>query len=188
MKFGHNNGEVYAEVATTRLLWALGFGADRMYPVASNATAVRRSSRARPARAARRCWSSRPPSSARCRVMPSRRKKIRDGLARAGPGRRSEPVARRRAQIDGLRLLASLLQHTDSKPAQQRLLCLPTRRSQDDPAECAEPMMMLNDVGLTFGHANTFNRNGPGSVNFEEWSKTPVWKDTRVASATSPSR
>lgn len=33
MKFGGANGEVYAEVATTRLLWALGFGADRMYPV-----------------------------------------------------------------------------------------------------------------------------------------------------------
>ena len=27
------NGEVYAEVAATRLLWALGFGADRVYPV-----------------------------------------------------------------------------------------------------------------------------------------------------------
>src|SRR4030095_14177050 len=33
VKFGGANGEVYAEVAATRLLWALGFGADRMYPV-----------------------------------------------------------------------------------------------------------------------------------------------------------
>jgi hypothetical protein len=33
VKFGSGNGEVYAEVAATRLLWALGFGADRMYPV-----------------------------------------------------------------------------------------------------------------------------------------------------------
>ena len=33
VKFGGANGEVYAEVASTRLLWALGFGADRMYPV-----------------------------------------------------------------------------------------------------------------------------------------------------------
>ena len=30
---GKTNGEVYAEVAATRLLWALGFGADPMYPV-----------------------------------------------------------------------------------------------------------------------------------------------------------
>ena len=28
VKYGGNNGEVYAEVAATRLLWALGFGAD----------------------------------------------------------------------------------------------------------------------------------------------------------------
>ena len=33
VKFGINNGEVYGEVAASRLLWALGFGADRMYPV-----------------------------------------------------------------------------------------------------------------------------------------------------------
>ena len=33
VKFGGDNAEVYAEVAATRLLWALGFGADRMYPV-----------------------------------------------------------------------------------------------------------------------------------------------------------
>src|SRR5213079_2234867 len=33
VKYGEKNGEVYAEVAATRLLWALGFGADRMYPV-----------------------------------------------------------------------------------------------------------------------------------------------------------
>ena len=33
VKYGESNGEVYGEVAATRLLWALGFGADRMYPV-----------------------------------------------------------------------------------------------------------------------------------------------------------
>src|SRR5262245_3766203 len=30
VKFGGANGEVYGEVLATRLLWALGFGADRM--------------------------------------------------------------------------------------------------------------------------------------------------------------
>src|ERR1044071_4276449 len=33
VKFGGANGEVYGEVLATRVLWALGFGADRMYPV-----------------------------------------------------------------------------------------------------------------------------------------------------------
>src|SRR5687767_7903725 len=33
VKFGGASAEVYAEVAATRLLWALGFDADRIYPV-----------------------------------------------------------------------------------------------------------------------------------------------------------
>src|SRR5207247_2355989 len=33
VKYGQANAEVYGEVAATRLLWALGFGADHMYPV-----------------------------------------------------------------------------------------------------------------------------------------------------------
>ena len=32
VKYGGSNGEVFAEVAATRLLWALGFGADRLFP------------------------------------------------------------------------------------------------------------------------------------------------------------
>src|SRR5687768_14490855 len=33
VKYGGTNGEVYGEVAASRLLWALGFGADQMYPI-----------------------------------------------------------------------------------------------------------------------------------------------------------
>ena len=33
VKYGEDNGEVYAEVAATRLFGRLGFGADGMYPV-----------------------------------------------------------------------------------------------------------------------------------------------------------
>jgi hypothetical protein len=33
VKFGGDNGEVYAEVMASRLLWALGFGADHIYSV-----------------------------------------------------------------------------------------------------------------------------------------------------------
>ena len=33
VKYGGDNGEVYAEVAASRLLWALGFPADAMYSV-----------------------------------------------------------------------------------------------------------------------------------------------------------
>ena len=33
VKYGPRNGEVFGEVLATRLFWALGFAADRMYPV-----------------------------------------------------------------------------------------------------------------------------------------------------------
>jgi hypothetical protein len=37
--------------------------------------------------------------------------------------------------------------------------------------------MMINDLGLTFGRGNRLNSNSSGSVNFEQWAKTPVWQD-----------
>jgi hypothetical protein len=67
-----------------------------------------------------------------------------------------------------------MLQHTDSKPDQQRLVCdgRATRRQA-----CARPFMLIDDTGKTFGKANAFNRDGPGSVNLEAWSATKVWAD-----------
>ena len=38
--------------------------------------------------------------------------------------------------------------------------------------------MIVQDLGLTFGRANLFNRNTVGSVNFEQWSQVPVWTDS----------
>jgi hypothetical protein len=38
----------------------------------------------------------------------------------------------------------------------------------------------VHDVGLTFGQANRFNSNFTGSVNFDGWSKTPIWRDATI--------
>ena len=35
--------------------------------------------------------------------------------------------------------------------------------------------MMINDVGLTFGRANTFNSNDQG-VHLVAWASRPIWK------------
>ena len=67
------------------------------------------------------------------------------------------------------------MQHTDTKSKQQRLLCLPDGLTGD--GVCERPFLLLHDVGVTFGHANEFNRNKSGSVNLEEWAATPVWKN-----------
>jgi hypothetical protein len=71
-----------------------------------------------------------------------------------------------------------IIQHTDSKPAQQRLVCV-AKHVPEDGEPCPETFMMINDLGLTFGRANVLNRNSLGSVNFEGWSQTPVWRDSK---------
>jgi hypothetical protein len=69
-----------------------------------------------------------------------------------------------------------MLQHTDSKSEQQRLVC------SDEPG-CAHPIAMINDLGLTFGRASELNRNAVASANFREWSRTPVWSGDRGCTA-----
>ncbi len=82
------------------------------------------------------------------------------------------------AQRDALKLLAVMIQHSDSKAAQQRIVC-PSEKAGENGEVCADPVMMVNDLGQTFGSANTFNRNPLSSVNFERWSRTPTWTSAR---------
>ena len=99
-------------------------------------------------------------------------------------------ASEQRAQRDALKLLAAMLQHSDSKPQQQRLVCLDSVRSRKDsasngkePASCERPFLMISDLGLTFGQSNTWNRNSPGSANFEKWSEQPVWRKAESCEA-----
>jgi hypothetical protein len=80
-----------------------------------------------------------------------------------------------RAQRDALKLLAVMIQHTDSKAPQQRLLCEDDKSARGDAGSCEHPVMMLNDLGITFGRATLLNRRVPGSVDLEAWSRTRVW-------------
>jgi hypothetical protein len=175
VKFKATNGEVYGEVLATRLLWALGFGADRMYPVdvvclgCPEALAGVRvpggGMRFDPAVVERRMagieW---PPDGKQGWAW--------NDLNVVNPSLGGAP----RAQRDALKLLAVFLQHTDTKPEQQRLLCLDGARP-DARASCRRPFLMISDLGLTFGRANRMNSNDMGSVNLVAWRATPVWKD-----------
>ena len=172
VKYGGSNGEVYGELLTTRLLWALGFGADAMYPVnvicrgcPQPLGGIERPNgeyRFDPAVVERRMMGEEWPH------------KDESGwswkeLAEITPARRGAP----RAHRDALTLLAVFLQHSDSKPQQQRVLCL--GGIQED--TCSRPFLMISDVGLTFGAASRSNANEPSSVNLERWRKMPVWRD-----------
>jgi hypothetical protein len=177
VKYGGDNGEVYAEVLGTRLLWALGFGADHMYSVRV---------------VCRDC------PSLFNGVIRSAKESIFDPAAieRKMPGEGFRPDegwswkeldlidenagGATRAERDALKLLAVFMQHTDTKPEQQRLLCLGEAKADHagkGPMPCAQPFMMVQDLGVTFGHANKFNEGKPGSANLVEWAKAPVWQD-----------
>jgi hypothetical protein len=171
VKYGGDNGEVYGEVAASRLLWALGFGADHMY-------SVRVICRGCPDEIAG--------------VLRSNGERIVDPAAveRKMPG--EELVAKwdwdeldqvaesaggaTKAQRDAFKLLAVLLQHSDSKADQQRVICV--EGFSKDGGRCAVPLMMINDVGITFGRAKTFNQQPRASVNLAEWAKVPIWKES----------
>lgn len=75
-----------------------------------------------------------------------------------------------RAELDALRLVAVLLAHWDNKPSNQRLVCLDPRRDDDagdDAGTCRQPLLMLQDLGATFG---------PKKLNHANWSRTPIWE------------
>ena len=184
VKYGGTNGEVYGEVLATRLLWALGFGADHMY-------SVRVICRGCPAGIGiidRGNGERLVDPAAIERKMPGR--EIESGGAKGWAWRELEAVREDaggapRAHRDALKLLAAFMQHTDSKPEQQRLLCLDKRSGKGHPTRerCASPFLMLNDVGLTFGSANLLNADTPGAVDLVKWSKVPVWKPGTVCTA-----
>ena len=105
------------------------------------------------------------------RKMPGRSLKGKDGegwtwkeLDAVDPSRGGATLAQR----DALKLLAAMIQHTDSKRDQQSLICADEASSA---RACRRPWMLIGDLGKTFGQANAFNRDAPGSVNLEAWAE-----------------
>ena len=152
VKVKYNTGEVYAEVAASRLLWAIGFGSERDYPVQVTC---------------HDCpiepwyWSSERKVDVSKFRFASIQRKLQgkeialpslegwawpelDGVDERAGG---APAAQR----DALKLLAVFLQHSDSKAGNQGFLCLPDGVVKDEAGneDCNEPLMYIHDVGLT---------------------------------------
>jgi hypothetical protein len=172
VKYGHNSVEVFGEVAATRLLSVLGFGADRMsvvrsvrcrgcpmfpYPRYGFLDAVRQGGRRQ----------------VTFRMVAIERKMAGRTIRGAQPGwtwpelDRIDPAAggASRAEVDALRLMAVFLNHWDNKGSNQRLICLD---EADEAIGCARPFAILQDVGETFG---------PRGVDLDGWAGTRIWSD-----------
>jgi hypothetical protein len=172
VKYGDDNNEVYAGVAATRLLRALGFGVDTLYPVSVDC---------------RGCPTALGGKSAGTNLshfdVAALERKLKGKDVVAADGKEgwawseldlvdAAAGGAPRAQRDALKLMAVFLQHSDNKPEQQRLLCLPGTGDQ-----CEHPFMLVHDLGNTFGKANRLNRRGVSGVHLQNWLSTPIWKD-----------
>lgn len=87
-----------------------------------------------------------------------------------------------RAQRDAFKLLAAFVQHTDSRAANQRLLC--PLGQEVGKTGCRSPVLMVSDLGLTFGRSGflIMNKN-KNSVSLADWTDKPVWKDEALCVA-----
>lgn len=124
VKYGANNGEVYAEIAATRLFWALGFKVDRMYSTRVSC----RNCPDDPFAASTREWRAGKRGDIGLRVFdPAAVERPLPGPTIEVPGfegwawpelDKVSPVVggSPRAHVDALKLLAVFVQHSDSKP------------------------------------------------------------------------
>ena len=176
VKFGANDNEVYAEVVSTRLMWALGYYADAWFPVrvecnncpenpmsGSGATGTRTYD---PATIVRKFpW----------------HKMTEIGKDDEGWSWKELDTANGRPtyERDGLKLLAAFIQHSDNKPPQQRLVCHNVdvdTKTQPFTTTCDKSIMLVQDVGATFGTGGAFTSNDSAKMNLKGWSNLKLWK------------
>jgi hypothetical protein len=175
VKYGPRNAEVFGEVLSTRLFWALGFAADPMYPVRVRCHGCPKDPWKGPEMAGDVVEFD---PAAIERKLPGRPMETRPDsgwkwseLEDIGP---AAPSAAR-AERDALKLLAAFVQHTDSKAGNQRLLC--PEGEEVGRTGCRRPVLMVSDLGLTFGQAGGLLIKNKRSVSLVTWAQVPVWKD-----------
>ena len=185
VKYGRGNPELHAEIAATRLLSALGFGADRMFVVKKVRCA---GCPAFPFQALK-CYAE-TGMQVPCFAGGVDYSTTTDfdfvSIERRLEGRRIESTPDQgwafyeidrideraggspRAHVDALKLLAVFIAHWDNKAENQRLICLPGGDRPD--GSCSRPLAILQDLGASFG---------PNKLDLHNWRSRPVWSDAR---------
>jgi hypothetical protein len=179
VKYGQAEGKIYAQVVSTRLFWALGFGTNADYRV----TVQCRNCPADP-------WNATEP---RLPLVTFDHAMVERGL-------HGEEIAHKpdegwgfeelslvdesaggapAAQRDALVLLAAFVQHSDNSPNNQRFICLAEGVQTDagGQATCTAPFMYIDDLGSTFGRGNFWHQKTTARADYGEWSKVPMWEE-----------
>ncbi len=212
VKYGTSNGELYGELISSRLLWALGFGADRNYAVRVTCldcpkddpweayqayprpyTGPREATRAFPSAIVERKFAGKKMvqcakiDGARClaEVPDEKQGWSWDEVDRL----KADVGGDAKVQWDAFKLLAAFMKHADNKMANQRLVCLKGGIGTD--GKCHRPFILVQDGGATFGGGaqtifNIINDNT--KARLQAWADEPVWQDRRRCKANVDSR
>lgn len=199
---GTSNREIFAALAASRLVWALGFKTYPIYPLTIDCKDCPVDPRSGEGPRARRTFLAiyEP-------LFPDLG--MGDGGEEAEGWRWGEldkaitslPAgelrSRQRQHFDALMLLGVLLQHGDRKPEQQRLACqsqlnlkagsLRPVQGEDGPrgsvfvenpgaTACDAPAVAMQDVGATFGGAGKRTDGQTAKMNLKAWAAKPVFQ------------
>jgi hypothetical protein len=191
------NGEVFSEAAGTRLMWALGFYADGVYPVKVRCYGCPE----RPFEAYARPGDTKAGGERADRdfffgaaeVKLDGKKIEQDGVAddKQGFSWTSDlPLIQEtsggspRKVLEGWKLFAAFTYHSDNKPANQRLVC-PKGAFDEVLGTCTAPVRaFIQDIGASFGSAKPVL--GIGSIykkaELGAWQGQSVWEGAGSAS------
>jgi hypothetical protein len=202
----HGNREVFAEIAATRLAWALGFDVDPMFfvPVACLDCPSNPWTGEGP-RAVRRYPAAYEPHYVGTLITSNKNPdqgwtfgELENGISTLPPGAFR---AQQRTQFDALTLLGVFLQHGDRKRSQQRLVCrggidtaegdlreislgdreMPALLEHEGSRACTgDSIVTLQDLGATFGGAGTFT-GVSAKIHLKSWAGKRVFESVGKA-------
>jgi hypothetical protein len=194
----HGNREVFAEVVAARLFWALGFDADRVYPIAvkclncpSDPAGGSGERTTRQVVGVTEAHYDGIPIVSKTNVDQGWAFGELAGAIDAMPN--GADKARQRVHFDALSLLAVFVQHGDRKPEQQRLVCrgeVDARAGDVRPlgggsksnsalpalvergAACQATVATVQDLGSTFGGSGTLRST---KADLGAWAKRRIF-------------
>jgi hypothetical protein len=171
-KYDFDDGEITSEILATRLFWALGFGADRVYPVDEL-----------------HCFGCTMDPFTDRRIDPTtltsprvfehvaaERKFSKRYIGRGWTFEELMTTATKQNRIerDALRLLSVFVQHADNKAENQDLAC---DGDVNQDGGCSGPtFMLIQDLGATFG-SGAIDHHTMSKAVFDDWKNKPLWSD-----------
>ena len=174
VKFGADDNEVYAEVAATRLMWALGYPADTWYPVKVECHGCPENPHSGSGPAGVRTYN---PATI-VRKYPGHKMYVNPNEEEGWSWKElDEYNGQATYERDGLKLLMAFVQHSDNKPPQQRLSCAKVHlddKTKPITTTCDDPVMLVQDVGTTFGSGGLFSAGG-AKMSLDNWSGKKLW-------------